>query len=55
MEGLDFREPRARVEAERRGDAGLLGPEMTVGEIGGRPEGRGQLWGRVERVLVAMA
>lgn len=55
MEGLSFREPRARVEAERWGDAGLLGPEMTAGEIGGRTEGQGQLWGRVERVLVAVA
>lgn len=54
MEGLGFREPRACVEAERRGDSGLLGPEMTAGEAGGRTEGRGQLWGRVERVLVAM-
>lgn len=29
MEGLGFRKPRAHVEAERWGDAGLLGPEMT--------------------------
>ena len=55
MEGLGFRGPRACVEAERWGDAGLLGPEMTAGEIGGRTEGQGQLWGRVERVLVAVA
>lgn len=55
MEGLSFREPRACVEAERWGDAGLLGPEMMAGETGGKTEGRGQLRGRVERVLVAVA